>query len=282
MGVEPWEWERPNRLRTELVSWTGRLEPSDFQDARYQAAFETFDKALITTIEYMKDRENGHPEDQRRERELTRYWNEASQAISPLDPDLSDACMQKGLGWTDPKVWKSARKQGIAIGIQDMQDARSTLNKKRQSAMDMARVQKWFPIAGVCFAAVTVGFLMYLLLGPALGPEKKRIFDVLMAFCASASAAFLGGSAAAKGSLPFFEQSPDKIFCLWWDRYFHCRFPHPPLGWLKLGRPDCVSNSPPPAAPALCRDVEVAPLRHPQTSLPTGQRSHASRRWSMV
>ena len=38
----------------------------------------------------------------------------------------------KGLGWTDPDVWNLAQQQGVKISVEDMQNARTLLNKKRQ------------------------------------------------------------------------------------------------------------------------------------------------------
>jgi hypothetical protein len=89
-----------------------------------------------------------------------------------------------------------------------MQNARAELNNKRQASKAMAGIPSWFPIAGVVFTAVTILFLMYLVLGPNMDPQKKTTFDVLMAFCASASAAFLGGAGVANGKIPFFQNSP--------------------------------------------------------------------------
>jgi hypothetical protein len=134
-----WEIEKGATLQAALTAWVNDLGASELEDARYQAAFTAFDKALIGTIGYMTDRRSGHPKDNTKERRLTRLWNGASQAISPLDPDLSDACMMKALGWTDPAVWETAKKMGLRIGVEDMQNARMVLNKKRQQTMSAAR-----------------------------------------------------------------------------------------------------------------------------------------------
>lgn len=87
-----------------------------------------------------------------------------------------------------------------------------SMTMKKNADADPQRtgnIPSWFPIAGVSFSLLTIVFLMYLLLfGPPLDPRKKLIFDFLMAFCTSASAAFLGGSAAASGRIPFFKDSP--------------------------------------------------------------------------
>lgn len=68
-------------------------------------------------------------------------------------------------------------------------------------------VPGWFPVAGVVFSAVTVLFLMFLVMAPP--PEaSRRVFDVLMALCVASASAFLGGTAAARGKLPFFKDAP--------------------------------------------------------------------------
>jgi hypothetical protein len=205
--------QRPNlqeadHLRDLLTDWIARVDPNELADRRFRGAFDAFDKALIATIAYMKDRADGATEDKTTERGLTKLWTAAGKAVSSLDLSLADACTMKGLGWTNPKYWKDARDRGMRISIDDMTDARLALNKKRNSYSVEGSVPKWFPIAGVCFAVITIGFLMYLLLGPPVDPQKKNIFDVLMAFCASASGAFLGGSAVANGRIPFFRNSP--------------------------------------------------------------------------
>jgi hypothetical protein len=130
----PDERLRAIRLTEALNDWIGALTAAKFADDRYEAAIIAFDKALVGTIKYMKERKEGDPVNRERELRLTTLWNRASQAISPLDSDLSDACMMKGLGWTDPAVWDSAEAQGLAIGVEDMQNARMTLTKKRQAA----------------------------------------------------------------------------------------------------------------------------------------------------
>jgi hypothetical protein len=131
----PDERLRAIRLTDALNDWIGALTVAKVADARYEAAIIAFDKALISTIKYMKARKEGNPVNREREDRLTMLWNRASQAIAPLDSDLSDACMMKGLGWTDPTVWDTAEAQGLAIGVEDMQNARTTLTKKRQAAI---------------------------------------------------------------------------------------------------------------------------------------------------
>jgi hypothetical protein len=203
--------EQGARLKRELSSWIAKTTPRDFHDRQFQQAFRAFDKALIATITYMKSRKDGQLQDSRKENELTELWAKASRAVATINPKLSDACMMKGLGWTDPENWEIARRDGIETGIEDMQKARSELNRKLYEMRVNESLPGWFPIAGVAFAAVTVGFLMYLLLGPVLDPQKKTIFDVLMAFCAASSGAFLGGTAAASGEIPFLKDSPFRV-----------------------------------------------------------------------
>ncbi len=153
------------RLQEALTSWATHLAPAEIQDRRYQAAFEAIDCALVATIRYMEGRRAGKPLDQNHEWQLTERWMEASRALSPIDdPEVAkvaDACMVKGLGWTDPAVWEAAERKGLKIGVQDMQGARMLLNRKRGNSVSNSRAPAWFSIVGVCVAAVTVLFLMW-------------------------------------------------------------------------------------------------------------------------
>ena len=114
--------------------------------------------------------------------------------------------MMKGNGWIDSDVWLRAEEEGIKIGIKDMEGARMALNKLRPTK---DAVPGWFPIVGVLFAVATVAFLMYIFIQGLPVDESRRLeLNVLMAFCVAASAAFLGGTAAASGKIPFFQDSP--------------------------------------------------------------------------
>jgi len=181
----------------------------DFQVGRPgEEAARLFVDALTKTIAYMKFRKGGGAQDSTREAELTTVWNNAGHALLPIDEDLARRCYMKGMGWTDPDVWERARKNGMKIGIPDMELA---LGKLR-AGYDMTRpVPSWFPIAGVCFAALAVLFLMYMIVGgPNLDPDRTRLnmLSILVALCFAASGAFIGGDAVAKGRIPFFENSP--------------------------------------------------------------------------
>jgi hypothetical protein len=129
-----YEIEQGGRLRAALREWIAGLTTVKVVDAQYEAAIAALDKALVGTITYMKRRREGHPQDWEREQYLTNQWNVASQAVSPLDPDLSNACMMKGLGWTDPTIWDAAQKRGFSISLESMQEARWALNRRRQAA----------------------------------------------------------------------------------------------------------------------------------------------------
>jgi hypothetical protein len=230
--VSSGELERGSELQAALVSWARRLQPSDLRDIRYQVAFEAFDEALVATIEYMMNRRNGGSRDYDRERELTSYWRKASQAISPIDPELSDACMQKGLGWTDPNAWESAKRQGLKIGIEDMQMARMTLNKKRQTANSSATFPSWFPIAGAGFAVVTVLFLDVSSPGPDSGSTKENDIRRLYGLLCICECCILGRLSSGKREPSVLSTISDSILCLWWNRHLYCRFSHPSLGEL--------------------------------------------------
>jgi hypothetical protein len=90
-------------------AWATHLAPAEIR----KAAFETIDRALVATIGYMEGRRAGKPQEQYHEWQLTELWMEASRALSPIDdPEVAkvaDACMVKGLGWTDPEILYQAR-----------------------------------------------------------------------------------------------------------------------------------------------------------------------------
>jgi leucyl-tRNA synthetase len=96
--VETIDLQQGATLQAALDTWVSHIGPRDLNDARYQAAFEAFDEALIETIKYMKDRRIVRRKSKKREELLTTLWGNATRAISPLDPQLSNACMMKGLG----------------------------------------------------------------------------------------------------------------------------------------------------------------------------------------
>jgi hypothetical protein len=115
----------------------------------------------------------------------------------------------------NPEVWEDERYKKYHIGIDDMREALMELNNKQFNDRK-ERVPEWYPVAGVCFAIATFASLFYLLLGPDLTAQKKIIFNAWMAFCVAASGAFLGGSAAANGTLriPFMKDAPVKFSAL--------------------------------------------------------------------
>jgi len=96
------------------------------------------------------------------------------------------------------------------------------LNKDHADKLDFLRekvsnadnVPSWFSIAGVVFGAITLLFLMMLIVLSLYSreiPETSRF--ILVAFLALSiglSSTFLGGTAAARGvvSMPFFKESP--------------------------------------------------------------------------
>jgi len=106
-----------------------------------------------------------------------------------------------------PEGSKGERPIAIALNPTRISDVKKILDPEPPDVMPP--VPAWFGIAGVCFATVTVVFLMYVILaGPALNEQKNNLLNILIAFLASASGAFLGGSAAAHGKIPFFNKSP--------------------------------------------------------------------------
>lgn len=75
-------------------------------------------------------------------------------------------------------------------------------------------VPSWFSVAGVVFGAITMIFLMLLIILSLFGreiPTSSRFIVVsFLALSVGLSSTFLGGTAAARGrmSLPFFKESP--------------------------------------------------------------------------
>ena len=190
-----------------LISWPERIDPNQLADERFKTALRTLDDALVATISYLADRKRGAAESLEKQTALTSKWMAASEAIAPLDHDFSHALMMKGMGWTDPTHWATADRDRTGISIEDMQKARRILNARRNEVAGHS-VPKWFPVAGVGFAAITLAFLMYLLVSPPIDQNKEPIFHAFLAFSVAASGAFLGGTAAAQGKLPLGNYSP--------------------------------------------------------------------------
>jgi hypothetical protein len=87
----------------------------------------------------------------------------------------------------------------------------SEISQEGPSLIDVDRnkspeVPPWFPVAGLMFGGVGGIFLMILVILAVLGrevpPGSRFVFVALLALIVAFSAAFLGGAAAAKGSLP--------------------------------------------------------------------------------
>jgi hypothetical protein len=175
------------------------------------AAFNAVDTALVATMTYLRRREEGALKNDATEQQLSGFWRTAATAVSPIDPSLGDAMYRKGLGWTSPDAWELARQQGVDVGIPAMQNAQRVLMRKRNELRErmIRQLPSWFPYAGAAFCLLTVLFLMYwITFGPPLEPQKKIGFDILMAFCAAGSISYIGGEAAVRGNVPFFQSSP--------------------------------------------------------------------------
>jgi hypothetical protein len=171
----------------------------------FDEALRALDNALGATIQHMKEQNDGK-ETSRTNEQIRDLWADAGGKLWYHDYELSNACMMKGNGWVDDKVWKRAKAQKIKIGIRDMEKARMDLFGKRPTE---ANIPNWFPIVGAIFAAVTVLFLMVVfVVGLPVDGSRRLILNILIALCVAASGAFLGGTAAAKGKIPFFKKLP--------------------------------------------------------------------------
>jgi hypothetical protein len=171
----------------------------------FDEALKTLDDALGATIQHMREQDDGKIT-ALTNKQIRDLWADAGQKLRFHDRELSNACMMKGNGWVDDKVWKRARAQNIKIDIEDMEKARMDLFGNQPAE---PRIPRWFPIVGAIFAAVTVLFLMAVFfVGLPVDGSRRLILNVLVALCVAASGAFLGGTAAAKGKIPFFEKLP--------------------------------------------------------------------------
>lgn len=194
--------------------------PADDRDTDdYKEAIAKYDKALSTTVEYMKKiKDTREAVDSSKEFEISQLWSDASVAIHKFDDQLANRCFIKAQGWIDHAVWDDANYKDYKIGIDDMRNALLDLNSRQFQQQKAEKEKKqmreqvpwWFPHAGVGFAIATFVSLFSLLIMPDLSQQKRIIFDVWVAFCVAASAAFLGGSAAASGNIPipFVKDSP--------------------------------------------------------------------------
>jgi hypothetical protein len=215
-------------LISDLINIRGALEavPAYRRNTeKYQAATSKYDAALRETTAYMEKLKNSHESvDAQKEFTLAQLWSEASVAIHEFDDKLANRCFIKAQGWIDHAVWDDNQYKQYKIGIDDMRQALLELNTKqfakqradREGEQVKEQIPWWFPHAGVGFTIATFISLFILLFLPDLSQQKRIIFDVWVAFCVAASAAFLGGSAAASGTLaiPFAKDSPVKFSAL--------------------------------------------------------------------
>lgn len=175
-----------------LLKLGGSLRPvgeNSTKSAEYKKAVHAYQEALCETVTYLEAVRSGRkPSDETTEAGLARLWNDASEVVSTFDPGLGNLCFIKGQAWLDSRVWNDQRYKQYGIGVDNMREAFMEFNKKQYAQ----QVPDWFPKAGVGFSIATFLSLFYLLVGPNFPPDKRIIFDVWMAFCVAASAAFLG------------------------------------------------------------------------------------------
>ncbi|TBA11049.1 hypothetical protein [Rhizobium ruizarguesonis] len=195
------------KARPSAVSYTTPVDTipaqSPLKSQRKQEALDKLERAIRETTIYIK---HGDGSDMSREWEISRLWSEASNAIADFDPHLARRCFIKGQGWLDSSVWLQHEFERLKIS--DMRGG--YIGFQQTPVID---VPPWFQVAGAGFAFLTFCSLFYLLIGPDLTANKRIIFDAWMAFCVASSAAFLGGTAVAKGALkiPFLKDAPVKF-----------------------------------------------------------------------
>jgi hypothetical protein len=123
--------EESKRALGALTNWAAQLQgPS--QDQANEAALAAIDAALLATIEHMEEQEHGHALTNPRAK-IAALWQEASRKLQVVEPQLSDTCFMKGLGWIDPKKWEEAKAQGLKVDPEEMTTARRVLAAKMQT-----------------------------------------------------------------------------------------------------------------------------------------------------
>jgi hypothetical protein len=132
--------EQNRALIADLNGWALQLRPEQLEEARVQAAFRAIDDALLATIEHIKALEEER-EPATKGREIAALWQEASRSVGKADPELAKACFMKGMGWVKPSAWEQARKDGLKIGIEEMQEARMRLIEAGQPVEAQSQTQ---------------------------------------------------------------------------------------------------------------------------------------------
>jgi hypothetical protein len=73
----------------------------------------------------------------------------------------------------------------------------------------------WIPKAAAVSCFLTIGSVFYLIVRPEdLPGSRHTLFDIWMAFCVATSLSFIGGTARASGSIPFFKDSPIRFMAV--------------------------------------------------------------------
>ena len=195
---QPWRWlrflRRPATVR----------RPRDESARR---ACEAMDKAIRATLDYTAGRRAGQAIHRTTEKKLTGLWVKASMLVAEFEPELASVMHVKGMGWTDRQMWDMADRDDVDVSIEAMEQARQNLNQILHMEANVNPIPSWYPIAGAAFLLLTIIFFMYIYINP--GPSGPGVvLTLISSFCAAASFAFIGGSAAASGKLPLFKDSP--------------------------------------------------------------------------
>jgi hypothetical protein len=97
-----------------------------YQDLLFQTAAGEVDLALSETIKYMSAEQAGRQPVKTKE-ELSNLWQAAGRAVAPLDPDFSQACFYKALGWLKPEEWHRANELGVKTDLDFITSERAKL-----------------------------------------------------------------------------------------------------------------------------------------------------------
>jgi hypothetical protein len=119
--------------------------PERHGDLQFQKAARAVDVALSETIRYMSEEEAGHPAATTKDK-LSVFWQAASRAVAPLDPEFAEACYYKALGWLRPGEWEKAAELGVKTDLEFIRDERIKLIKSARlepAAISQPRLTQW-------------------------------------------------------------------------------------------------------------------------------------------
>lgn len=76
--------------------------------------------AAVATRAYLYDSRELHSPSRETERELSKAWQEAANAIQTYDRHLFDSSQVKSLGWADPGQWEKLKGHAVTIKLDEI------------------------------------------------------------------------------------------------------------------------------------------------------------------